>query len=135
MLNFFWQKIPAFQGTTRYKPITLHDPDVFRPAATCRSRIEPTIDLGLVDEFTAVSALTERPVKVTMDGPLMLSKVAYEEHCGNLAAMMLDLGRLPNHHFKLLAAVGCRDIQFDQPLFTVTDEAEVDAAIVAINSA
>jgi hypothetical protein len=39
MLNFFWQKIPAFQGTTRPKPITKHDPDVFHPATTCRGRI------------------------------------------------------------------------------------------------
>ena len=27
-----------------------------------------------------VSALTRRPVKVTMTGPLMLTKVAYDEH-------------------------------------------------------
>src|ERR1043165_8647807 len=58
MLNYFWQKIPAFQGTTRPKPITLHDPDVFHPAATCHGRIAHGIDLGLVDEFRTVSALT-----------------------------------------------------------------------------
>src|ERR1700742_3210414 len=80
MLNFFWQKIPAFQGSTQPKPITRHDPDVFHPAATCRSRIADNIDLGLVDEFRIVSALTQRPVKVTMTGPLMLAKVAYDEH-------------------------------------------------------
>src|SRR5450432_415426 len=58
MLNFFWQRIPAFQGSTRPKPITPKDPDVFHPAATCRTRIGETIDLGLVDEFKTVSALT-----------------------------------------------------------------------------
>ena len=36
MLNHFWQSIPAFQGSTRPKPITPHDPNVFHPAATCR---------------------------------------------------------------------------------------------------
>jgi hypothetical protein len=51
MLNYFWQKIPAFQGSTRPKPITKHDPDVFHPAATCKDRIGDSIDLGLVDEF------------------------------------------------------------------------------------
>jgi 5-methyltetrahydropteroyltriglutamate--homocysteine methyltransferase len=70
MLNFFWQKIPAFHGTTRPKPITMHDPDVYHPAATCRSRIADNIDLGLADEFRSVSALTARPVKITMTGPL-----------------------------------------------------------------
>src|SRR5246127_5174355 len=66
MLNHFWQKIPALQGSTRPKPITQHDPDVFHPAATCKGRIEQNIDLGLVEEFRRVSALTRRPVKVTM---------------------------------------------------------------------
>src|SRR5476651_2283574 len=75
MLNFFWQKIPAFQGSTRPKPITPHDPNVFHPAATCRTRIFDNIDLGLVDEFNTVSALTRRPVKSTMTGPHMLAKV------------------------------------------------------------
>src|ERR1700731_2739554 len=55
MLNFFWQKIPAFQGMTRPKPITQHDPDVFHPAATCKNRIDQTVDLGLVEEFRRVS--------------------------------------------------------------------------------
>src|ERR1700704_958435 len=48
MLNHFWQRMPAFQGSTRPKPITPHDPDVFHPAATCRARIAETIDHGLV---------------------------------------------------------------------------------------
>jgi 5-methyltetrahydropteroyltriglutamate--homocysteine methyltransferase len=135
MLNFFWQKIPAFQGMTRPKPITQHDPDVFHPAATCRGQIADTIDLGLVDEFRMVSALTGRPVKVTMTGPLMLAKIAYDEHYGDLGKMMVDLGKLLNHNFKLLAAAGCRNIQLDEPLFTICDESEVDAAVAAINLA
>src|ERR1700736_3333450 len=64
MLNHFWQKIPAFQGATRPKPITRHDPDVFHPAATCKDRIDEHIDLGLVDEFKMVTALTRKPVKI-----------------------------------------------------------------------
>ena len=66
MLNHFWRKIPAFRGSTRPKPITEHDPDIFHPAATCKDRISETIDLGLVDEFKMVSALTKKPVKMTV---------------------------------------------------------------------
>jgi len=90
MLNYFWQKIPAFQGTTKPKPITPHDPNVFHPAATCRSRIFDNVDLGLADEFRVVSALTKKPVKVTMTGPHMLAKIAYDEHYNDIAAMMAD---------------------------------------------
>jgi 5-methyltetrahydropteroyltriglutamate--homocysteine methyltransferase len=135
MLNHFWQKIPAFQGSTRPKPITPHDPNVFHPAATCRTRIGDAIDLGLVDEFTMVSALTRKPVKITMTGPHMLSKVAYDEYYNDLPKMMGDLGKLLRSNFKKLVAAGCQHIQIDEPLFTLADDAEVEAAVDAINLA
>jgi len=135
MLNYFWQKIPAFQGTTKPKPITPHDPNVFHPAATCRSRIFDNVDLGLADEFRVVSALTKKPVKVTMTGPHMLAKIAYDEHYNDIAAMMTDLGKLLRYNFKMLVAVGCKNIQLDEPLFTMCDDSEVRAAVDAINLA
>jgi 5-methyltetrahydropteroyltriglutamate--homocysteine methyltransferase len=105
MLNFFWQRIPAFQGATQPQPITKHDPDVFHPAATCRIRIADNVDLGLAEEFRVISALTRRPVKVTMTGPPMLAKVAFDEHYHDIKKMMYDLGKLLNDNFKMLAAM------------------------------
>jgi 5-methyltetrahydropteroyltriglutamate--homocysteine methyltransferase len=134
MLNFFWQKIPAFQGSTRPKQITTHDPNVFHPAATCRSRIFDNVDLGLADEFKTVSALTSKPVKITMTGPHMLAKVAYDEHYNDIAKMMDDLGKLLRYNFRMLAAAGCKNIQIDEPLFTMSEDDEVQAAVNAINT-
>jgi 5-methyltetrahydropteroyltriglutamate--homocysteine methyltransferase len=135
MLNHFWQKIPAFRGSTRPKPITAHDPDVFHPAATCKEQIAETGDLGLVDEFKMVSALTRRPVKITMTGPHMLAKVAYDEHYNDLPKMMGDLAKLLRRNFQMLVAAGCEHIQIDEPLFTISDDHEVQAAVDAINLA
>jgi 5-methyltetrahydropteroyltriglutamate--homocysteine methyltransferase len=135
MLNHFWQKIPAFQGSTRPKPITAHDPDVFHPAATCKDRIGETTDLGLVDEFKMISALTRKPVKITMTGPHMLAKVAYDEYYNDLSRMMGDLAKLLRHNLKMLVAAGCKHIQIDEPMFTVSDDQEVGAAVDAINLA
>jgi 5-methyltetrahydropteroyltriglutamate--homocysteine methyltransferase len=135
MLNYFWQKIPAFQGPTRPKPITPHDPNVFHPAATCRNAISERVDLGLVDEFRTVSALTRRPVKITMTGPHMLTKVAYDEHYHDMPKMMTDLAKLIRHNLQLLASAGCRHMQIDEPLFTMSDDDEVQAAVDAINLA
>jgi 5-methyltetrahydropteroyltriglutamate--homocysteine methyltransferase len=135
MLNYFWQRIPAFQGSTRPMPITKHDPYVFHPAATCKGHIEETIDLGLVEEFRTISALTRKPVKITMTGPHMLAKVSYDEHYGDIAKMMDDLGKLLRHNFLMLAEAGCTHIQIDEPLFTMSDDDEVRAAIAAINLA
>src|ERR1051325_9998327 len=72
MLNHFWQKIPAFQGPTKPKPITPHDPNVFHPAAICRGPVIDSVDLGLVDEFQMVSAFACKPVKITMTGTHLL---------------------------------------------------------------
>jgi 5-methyltetrahydropteroyltriglutamate--homocysteine methyltransferase len=135
MLNYFWQRIPAFQGNTRPKPITPHDPNVFHPAATCRTRIADNIDLTLVEEFKAVSALTRKPVKITMTGPHMLAKVAYDEHYNDIARMMADLAKLLRFNFRKLVEAGCRHIQIDEPLFTMADDGEVASAVDAINLA
>jgi 5-methyltetrahydropteroyltriglutamate--homocysteine methyltransferase len=135
MLNHFWQKIPAFQGATRPMPITQHDPNVFHPAATCRARVADNIDLGLVDEFKVASALTAKPVKITMTGPHMLSKVVYDEFYGDIGKMMIDVARLLRHNFMMLAQAGCKFIQIDEPLFTMSDDDEVAAAVEASNLA
>jgi 5-methyltetrahydropteroyltriglutamate--homocysteine methyltransferase len=135
MLNHFWQKIPAFQGATRPKPITPKDPDVFHPAATCKNRVLDNIDLGLVTEFKQVSGLTQKPVKVTMTGPHMLSAVAYDEYYHDIGKMMLDVAKLLRKNFLSLIEAGCRHIQIDEPLFTIAEDKEVKAAIDAINLA
>jgi 5-methyltetrahydropteroyltriglutamate--homocysteine methyltransferase len=135
MLNHFWQKMPAFQGGTRPKPITPHDPNVFHPAATCKTRIAETTDLGLVDEFNMVSAVTQKPVKITMTGPHMLAAVAYDEFYNDRPTMMRDIGKLLRQNFRKLVEAGCQNLQIDEPLFTMADDKEVTAAVDAINLA
>src|SRR6516162_697140 len=100
MLNHFWQRIPAFQGETRPKPITKHDPNVTHPAAICKGPISESTDLGLVEQFRTVSAFARKPVKITMTVPHLLSVVTYDEHYADLAAMMLDLGKLLRNNFR-----------------------------------
>src|SRR5579872_6040732 len=87
MLNHFWQRIPAFQGVTRPKPITNYDPSVTHPAATCKGPIADTTDLGLVEEFRTVSAFARKPVKITMTGPHFLAAVAYDEYYNDSTRM------------------------------------------------
>ena len=135
MLNFFWDKIPAFRGATRPRPITSKDPGVLHPAAVCRARIGDDADLGLVEEYRMVRSYARHEVKVTMTGPHMLAKVAHDEHYGDLGLMMEDLAKLLHRNFKRLEAAGCRHLQIDEPLFAVADDAEVGAAVAAINLA
>lgn len=135
MLNFFWSKIPAFAGETRPRAITQQDPNVVHPAAVCRSQITDESDLGLVDEYSMVSTYATKPVKITVTGPHALAKVAYDEHYNDLVAMQSDLGKLLHYNLRRLAAAGCKNIQIDEPFFIVSDDAEVRAAVDAINTA
>lgn len=134
MLNFFWQKIPSFQGETKPKPITPHDPNVFHPAAICRGPILDNVDLGLVDEFELVSSYARRPVKVTMTGPHLLAAVAYDEYYQDTRRMMADFGKLLHQNFKRLDEAGCKHIQIDEPYFTASSDEEVEAAVEIINT-
>ncbi len=135
MLNYFWQKIPAFYPANRPRPISPHDPNVFHPAAVCRGPIDETTDLGLVDEFRTVSSFARTPVKITMTGPHLLAAVSYDEHYNDLSRMMTDIGKLLNRNFRRLAEEGCRNIQIDEPYFTVAGDDDVAAAVDAINLA
>jgi 5-methyltetrahydropteroyltriglutamate--homocysteine methyltransferase len=133
MLNHFWQKIPAFQGETKPKPITRHDPHVFHPAAICRGPILDSIDLGLAEEFKTVSSFARNPVKVTMTGPHLLAAVAHDDYYGDMHRMMTDFGKLLRQNFKMLVAAGCKHIQIDEPYFTASTEGDVAAAVGVIN--
>jgi len=133
MLNHFWQKIPSFQGETKPKPITPHDPNVFHPAAICRGPILDSVDLGLVEEFRSVSSVARKPVKITMTGPHLLSAVAYDEYYGDTSRMMADFGKLLRQNFRRLAEAGCKHIQIDEPYFTASSEGEVSNAVDVIN--
>jgi 5-methyltetrahydropteroyltriglutamate--homocysteine methyltransferase len=134
MLNFFWEKLPGFSTETRPRPITKKDPNVFHPAAVCTGPIGYA-DLGLVDEYRMVSRFATRPVKVTMTGPHMLAKVAWDEYYQDIGRMMYDLAKVMNRNFGELAAAGCRYLQIDEPLFAVSDDREVAAAAESINLA
>jgi 5-methyltetrahydropteroyltriglutamate--homocysteine methyltransferase len=135
MLNFFWARMPAFQGASRPKPIAPQDPRVLHPAAVCRARIGADADLGLVDEYLMVSRYARRAVKVTMTGPHMLAKAAHDEHYGAPAPMMEDLARLLQRNFRRLEEAGCRHVQIDEPLLVLADDDEMTAAVAAINLA
>jgi 5-methyltetrahydropteroyltriglutamate--homocysteine methyltransferase len=67
--------------------------------------------------------------------PALTCALGWHDFYNNLLRMMLDLAKLLRHNFRLLAAAGCKNIQIDEPLFTMFDDEEVAAAVAAINSA
>ncbi|GBE11794.1 5-methyltetrahydropteroyltriglutamate--homocysteine methyltransferase [bacterium BMS3Bbin14] len=103
----------------------LHTLDV--PASAIRnptcvgklSRREPLA----VDDFRFVKSLTDKPVKITLPGPYLLSrsmwissysKKAYRNHRKLGEAVV----RILRDELKDLAAAGCEFVQFDEPVLT-----------------
>lgn len=134
MLNYFWQRLPGFSAETRPKRISVNDANVTHPAAICTGPITYA-DLGLVEEFNTVSAFAQRPVKITMTGPHMLARVAYDEYYHDLKRMMFDMAKVINRNFLDLEAAGCENIQVDEPLFALADDEEMEWAVEAVNMA
>jgi 5-methyltetrahydropteroyltriglutamate--homocysteine methyltransferase len=133
MLNFFWEKIPGFSHETRPKPITRKDPKVFHPAAALTGPVGDC-DLGLVKEFHTVAQFAPpQSVKITMTGPHMLAKVAHDDHYHDIARFMQELAKVMNRNFHDLQEAGCRHLQIDEPLFAISSDEEVKAAVDAIN--
>jgi 5-methyltetrahydropteroyltriglutamate--homocysteine methyltransferase len=135
LLDFFWQKIPAFRGRTMPRAITTADATRLHPTAVCRGPITDDADLGLVDEYRLVRHYARHDVKVTVTGPHMLAKIAYDEYYSDIKTMMLDLGKLIRHNFSKLKEAGCRHVQISEHLFPIADEDEIRGAIDAINLA
>jgi 5-methyltetrahydropteroyltriglutamate--homocysteine methyltransferase len=88
-----------------------------------------------VEEFKTVSSFARGPVKVTMTGPHLLAAVAYDEYYHDAPRMIRDFGKLLHQNFKRLAEAGCKNIQLDEPYFTVASDEEVRTAVDAINVA
>ena len=103
----------------------LHTLDV--PASAIRnptcigklSRREPLA----VDDFRFVKSITDKPVKITLPGPYLLSrsmwissysKKAYRNHRKLGEAVV----RILRDELKDLAAAGCEFVQFDEPVLT-----------------
>jgi methionine synthase II (cobalamin-independent) len=70
-----------------------------------------------------------------MTGPYFLAKVAYDEYYNDFGRMVADVAKLLRHNFKMLVAAGCKNIQIDEPYYTMAEDEEVRQGVDAINTA
>lgn len=89
---------------------------------TCVGRISRREPLAL-KELRFVRELTDKPVKVPLPGPYLLTRAMWvSAYSGQGYADKLDLGRdvvrLLREELQDLAAEGCEFVQFDEPVLT-----------------
>ncbi len=70
----------------------------------------------LVRDYLQAQAVTDRPVKMTIPGPMTIIDSSVDYHYRNDEELGSDLARAVNSHVRALAVAGCKFIQIDEPL-------------------
>ena len=71
----------------------------------------------LPHDWRVAQSFTDRPVKITLPGPLTVADTVADSHYGDKARLGADLAMALNREVLALAEAGCRHIQIDEPLF------------------
>jgi len=74
-------------------------------------------DRFLVHDWKLAQSFTERPVKITMPGPMTIADTTANEYYDDAAKLGADLADALNVEVLALARAGCKHIQIDEPVF------------------
>ncbi len=83
----------------------------------------------LPGDWRVAQSVTERPVKMTIPGPMTIADTVVDDHYGDARRLGADLARALNAEVRALARAGCRQIQIDEPLFARQAGAALDYGI------
>ena len=83
----------------------------------------------LLDDWRAAQAATDRPVKITMPGPMTIMDTTADAHYGDRRKLAADLGDALNAEVLALAEAGCKYIQIDEPIFARRPQDALDFGI------
>ncbi|MEE8499014.1 MAG: cobalamin-independent methionine synthase II family protein [Kiloniellales bacterium] len=71
----------------------------------------------LARDWRIAQGATERPVKITVPGPLSIADTLADDHYGDTVTLGRALAGALNFEVVALAEAGCRHIQIDEPVF------------------
>ena len=81
----------------------------------------------LPSDWKAAQELTDRPVKITLPGPVTIGNACADVHYGNdRKGRGADIAEALNAEIKALADAGCRYVQIDEPGFARSPEDALD---------
>jgi 5-methyltetrahydropteroyltriglutamate--homocysteine methyltransferase len=84
---------------------------------TIRGPVRARGDSVLVRDWQVAQAASDRPVKITLPGPMTISDTTADEHYDDPPRLAADLAGALNAEVRALADAGCRYIQIDEPIF------------------
>jgi len=99
---------------------------------TIRGKIEPEGEHFLPNDWKTAQSATDRPVKITVPGPITIMDTTANDFYTNDKTLAFDLARALNHEIRALAQAGCKYIQVDEPLFARKPDAALEYGIEAL---
>ncbi len=87
------------------------------PLPSIVSPIKSTQRHFLHQDFKVAQSFTNKPIKITVPGPLTIMDTTANIHYADDKQLAFDLADALNHEIRHLAESGCRHIQLDEPLF------------------
>ncbi len=83
-------------------------------------------DEFLVHDWKRAQRCTDRPVKMTLPGPMTITDTTADAYYDDPARQGADLADALNREVKALADAGCSNIQIDEPLFARKPDAALE---------
>ncbi len=80
----------------------------------------------LPDEWRQAQSFTDRPMKITLPGPMTIGDTVVDHYYDDEARRGRDLAEALNAEVLALAEAGCKHIQIDEPLFARRPDAALN---------
>ncbi|MGI9480736.1 MAG: hypothetical protein ACR2OR_00105 [Hyphomicrobiales bacterium] len=100
---------------------------------TIRGQIRAHEAKFLGRDFEIAQGFADRPVKITVPGPLTIMDTTVNEHYEDERQLAADLADALNLGIRTLADAGCRYIQVDEPLFARSPERAIAFGVDALD--
>ncbi len=84
---------------------------------TIHKRVQARDKGFLVKDWKLAQSFTDRPVKITLPGPMTIADTNANEFYGSERELGADLADVLNEEVRALSDAGCRNIQVDEPVF------------------
>jgi len=92
-------------------------------------KVEPNGDHFLDRDYTIAQGFSDKPVKITVPGPITIMDTTADIFYDNDRQLALDLADALNFEIRALADAGCKHIQVDEPLFARNVEMALDFGV------
>ena len=100
---------------------------------TVNGKIEPRGEHFLDHDFTIAQGFSDRPVKITVPGPITVADTTANTYYRSARELAFDLADALNYEIRSLAEAGCKYIQVDEPLFARNVEQALDFGVECLD--